>query len=151
MNILGIINRFPTEESCIAFFRELKEANGIICRACGSTEHYWNRVYKSHDCKKCFYRTTLRSGTIMESSKLPFRYWLYSIFSISESKKTVSALELQRTLGHKRYEPIWLMSHKINASIQAHRVSDQSLIDIELAQAIFMKYESRPAVADRLS
>ena len=29
------------------------------------------------------------------------------------SKKSFSALEMQRMLGHKRYEPIWLMMHKI--------------------------------------
>lgn len=29
------------------------------------------------------------------------------------SKKSFSALEMQRMIGHKRYEPIWLMKHKI--------------------------------------
>ena len=28
-------------------------------------------------------------------------------------KKNFSALEMQRMLGHKRYEPIWFMMHKI--------------------------------------
>jgi hypothetical protein len=27
------------------------------------------------------------------------------------SKKSFSALEMQRMLGHKRYEPIWLMDY----------------------------------------
>jgi hypothetical protein len=28
------------------------------------------------------------------------------------SKKVLSALEMQRQLGHKRYEPIWYILHK---------------------------------------
>ncbi len=28
-------------------------------------------------------------------------------------KKNFSALEMQRMLGHKRYEPIWFTKHKI--------------------------------------
>lgn len=78
-------------------------------------EHYWNTTYNSHDCKHCHYRLTLRSGTVMESSKLPFQYWLYAIYLMTMTKKGISALELQRQLGHKRYEPIWAMMHKLRS------------------------------------
>ena len=53
----------------------------------------------------------------MESSKLPFHYWLYGMFLMTMTKKGISALELQKQLGHKRYEPIWAMAHKIRASM----------------------------------
>ena len=33
------------------------------------------------------------------------------------SKKGISACEMQRQLGHKRYEPIWLMMHKIRKAM----------------------------------
>lgn len=117
MTIIEIAKKFPTEESCIAYFRSEKEKKGVTCKGCGSTEHYWSQKYKSHDCKRCHYRTTLRSGTIMESSKLPFHYWLYAMFLMTMTKKGISALELQKQLGHKRYEPIWAMAHKIRASM----------------------------------
>jgi len=32
---------------------------------------------------------------------------------MTATKKTISALELQRQMGHKYYEPIWVMMHKI--------------------------------------
>ena len=117
MNLIDIAKKFPTEESCIAYFKAEKEKKGIVCRGCGSTEFYWSKIYYSHDCKVCKYRTTLRSGTIMESSKLPFHYWLYAMFLMTMTKKGISALELQRQLGHKRYEPIWAMAHKIRATM----------------------------------
>ena len=113
MNFIDFVKRYPTEASCIKHFREVKEAKGVVCKKCGSTRHYWNKTYNSHDCCTCRYRTTLRSGTVMESSKLPFQYWLYAIYLMTMTKKGMSALELQRQLGHKRYEPIWLMMHKI--------------------------------------
>jgi len=31
------------------------------------------------------------------------------------SKKSFSAVELQRQLGHKRYQPIWEMLHKLRS------------------------------------
>jgi len=58
-----------------------------------------------------------RSGTLLEASKLPYHYWIYAIFLMVNTKKGISALEMQRQLGHKRYEPIWAMMHKIRQSM----------------------------------
>ncbi len=54
---------------------------------------------------------------MMESAKLPFRKWYLAMAFMSFSKKGLSATELQRQLGHKRYEPIWFMMHKIRKSM----------------------------------
>lgn len=115
MNFIEFVKQYPDEASCIKQFRKIKEQKGIVCKNCGSTRHYWNITYNSHDCCNCRYRTTLRSGTVMESSKLPFQYWLYAIYLMTMTKKSISALEVQRQLGHKRYEPIWAMMHKIRS------------------------------------
>jgi len=115
MNFLDFIKLYPDEASCINHFRQVKEKKGIVCKKCGCMHHYWNKTYNSHDCSKCRYRTTLRSGTVMESSKLPFQYWLYAIYLMTMTKKSFSALEVQRQLAHKRYEPIWTMMHKIRS------------------------------------
>ena len=115
MNIGIFFRQFSDEASCIEHFRRVKEKRGITCPQCGSKEHYWNRSHISHDCKHCHCRTTLRSGTVMEASKLPFQYWLTGMYFMTMTKKGISASELQRQLGHKRYEPIWAMMHKIRA------------------------------------
>lgn len=49
----------------------------------------------------------------MENSKLPFRDWYMAMHLLTSTKKSFSALEFQRQIGHKRYEPIWAMLHKI--------------------------------------
>lgn len=49
----------------------------------------------------------------MENTKLSFQYWFLSMHLMTATKKTISSLELQRQLGHKYYEPIWAMMHKI--------------------------------------
>jgi hypothetical protein len=58
-------------------------------------------------------KTTLRSGTVLEASNLPFGYWLIAIHLITFTKKSFSSLEMQRQLGHKQYKPIWGMLHKL--------------------------------------
>ncbi|MFT6726884.1 MAG: hypothetical protein ACJAV7_001334 [Flavobacteriales bacterium] len=52
---------------------------------------------------------------MLEYSKLPFRYWFIAMHLISPTKKGFSSLEMQHQIGHKRYEPIWAMMHKIRS------------------------------------
>ena len=49
----------------------------------------------------------------MENSNLGYRVWLWGLYLMSVTKKGFSALEMQRLIEHKRYEPVWLMMHKI--------------------------------------
>ena len=92
--------------------RKSETSQGFVVKNCGSHEHYWLNSKQMYQCKSCSFRTSLRSGTIMEASKLPFRYWFVAIWLMGCSKKGSSACNVQRQLNHKRYEPIWAMMHK---------------------------------------
>ena len=113
MNILNFMQRFPDEASCIAYLKEQREQSGVVCKHCGCTEHRWDANKLSFECKHCHSRQSLRSGTVMEHSKLPFRYWIAAMFLLTSTKKSFSTEELRRQLGHKRYQPIWEMSNKL--------------------------------------
>ena len=113
MNLLKFIEEFPDERSCRTHLKNLREKEGIVCKKCQNTKHYYLKNKQQWQCSQCRFRTTLRSGTMMESSKLPIRDWFIAMAFMTYSKKGISAKELQRQLGHKRYEPVWFMMHKI--------------------------------------
>ena len=115
MNLLNFVSQYPDEESCKAKFKEIRDKHGVICPRCGGTEHYWKRDKENYECKNCGRRQSLRANTVMHGSQLPFRYWFIAIHLLTSTKKSFSALELQRQLGHKYYEPIWNMLHKLRA------------------------------------
>ncbi|NLA48056.1 MAG: IS1595 family transposase [Bacteroidales bacterium] len=117
MNLIKFIESFPDESSCRVKFKEFRDDQGVICRKCGGTDHYWLQTIEQYQCKKCKTRTTLRSGTVMHASNLPFRYWFIAIHLLTSTKKTFSAKELQRQIGHKFYEPIWLMMQKLRLTM----------------------------------
>lgn len=54
---------------------------------------------------------------MMENAKLPFRKWYLAMAFMSFSKKGISAKELQKQLGHSRYESIWSMMHRIRRAM----------------------------------
>jgi hypothetical protein len=108
---------FKDEDSCRLKFKTIRDKAGVSCKKCGCREHYWLKGKQMYQCKKCRFRTSLRSGTVMESSKLPFRYWFLAIYLLGVNKKSCSAYHVQQKLGHKRYEPIWAMMHKIRSAM----------------------------------
>jgi len=137
MNIISFYKKFPTEESCREDFKQQREAKGIVCYKCGSIHHKWKKNRSQWECKKCGHRTTLRSGTVMHGSKLPFMYWYITMHLITSTKKSFSALELQRQLGHNRYQPIWEMLHKLR-NVMGQRDSEYQLSgSIELDEGFF--------------
>ena len=115
MRILEFHSRFPDEQSCKDAFLAYRLKEGIICKVCKYREHYWKKKREQWECKKCSYRTTIKSGTVMENSKLPFQYWFIAMHLMTCTKKSFSAKEIQRELGHNRYQPIWEMAHKIRS------------------------------------
>ena len=116
MNLLRFIEEFPDEMACVSHLKELREREGIVCKKCKNKKHYYLKAKKQWQCSSCRFRTGIRSGTMMESSKLPIRDWFIAMAFMTYSKKRISGRELQRQLGRKRYEPIWYMMHKIRAA-----------------------------------
>ena len=117
MDIFSFGVHFTDEASCREHFKAQRDEQGVVCMRCGGTDHYWLRNKWSYQCKACSSRTSLRSGTIMESSKLSFLTWYKTIFLLSTTKKGFSSKEIQRQLGLKRYEPVWAMVHKLRKAM----------------------------------
>ena len=116
MNIFSFTANFDSEQACIAHFKSERDKIGVTCK-CGHTEHYWIKSKLSYQCKKCNSRTSLKSGTILQHSNLPFLVWYKTIFLMTTTKKGFSSKEIQKQLGWKRYEPIWSMVHKIRKAM----------------------------------
>jgi len=117
MNIFSFSAHFTSEEDCRNHFKIERDKIGVICTVCGNSTHYWIKSRWSYECKKCRHRTSLRSGTIMQSSNLSFLIWYKAMFLMSVTKKGFSAKEMQRQLGLKRYEPVWQMTHKLRRAM----------------------------------
>lgn len=117
MTLINFIEKFPDELSCKLKFKEYRDQAGVICPKCGGKDHYWKKDKEQYECKSCKTRITLKSGTVMHKSKLPFRYWFIAMHLLTATKKSFSAKEIQRQLGHKRYHPIWHMVHKLRESM----------------------------------
>jgi len=117
MNILEFGTLYTENESCITHFRNEREKVGIVCKRCSCKDHYWLTSKNQWQCKSCRFRTTIKSGTIMEDSKFSLLDWYKAICLITFSKKGISAKELQRQFDRKWYKSTWLLFHKIRKAM----------------------------------
>ena len=137
MNLLNFVEQYPDESSCKARWKAFRDREGVLCPRCGGQAHYWKKDKENYECKVCGYRQSLRSNTVMHKSKLPYRYWFIAMHLLTSTRKSFSAKELQRQLGHKRYEPIWHLLHKLR-SVMGKRDAQYSLSGImELDEGFF--------------
>ncbi len=64
MNLIKFIESFPDESSCRIKFKEFRDSQGVICRKCGSKDHYWLKTIEQYQCKKC------KTGQLYEAALL---------------------------------------------------------------------------------
>lgn len=149
MNIFSFTSHFTDEQSCRDHFKEMRDKEGVVCKKCGGKRHHWLKGKSMYECKSCGFRTTLRSGTIMENSKLPFLLWYRAMFLLTATKKGFSSKELQRQLGHKRYEPVWAMVHKLRKAMgeRDDKYSLEGMIEFDEA---YFKIETSKAENEQL-
>ena len=41
MNIFSFTAHFGSEEDCRLHFKEQRDKEGVVCKRCGGTSHYW--------------------------------------------------------------------------------------------------------------
>jgi transposase-like protein len=69
-------------------------------------------------CNDCRDKFTCRVGSIMERSHVPLHKWLLATHIMAASKKSVSALQLQRMLGLGSYRTAWFLCHRIREAMK---------------------------------
>lgn len=137
MKLDDLVSRYSDEDQCKIAFKNLRLKQGVVCKQCAGVDHYWISTRDQFQCKTCKFRTTLRSGTVLQHSKLPFRYWFLSMYLMTMTKKGISATELQFHLGHKRYEPVWQLMHKIRRGMGEREKKYQLKDEVEIDEAFF--------------
>ena len=81
ISLLELAEKFPTEEAAVKWFEEQVWGSERCCPRCGSvrtTESSHKKMpYWCSDCRRYF---SVRTGTLMERSKVPVRKWAYAIY-----------------------------------------------------------------------
>ena len=92
-------------------------ADGVTCPVCNGTSVSEITTRDQFDCNACRHRFSVTSGTLFDNTKLPLWKWFAAIYMMIESKKSVSANQLSRTLG-TTYKTAWYLCHRIREAME---------------------------------
>ena len=68
-------------------------------------------------CKACGHDTSVTAGTVLHRTRTPLTQWFWTAYLVTTQTPGLSALQLQRQLGIRRYETAWTMLHKLRAAM----------------------------------
>ena len=116
ISFIELFDMFPNEEAATAWFETIRWPTGVnACPRCGAVGQVAPVTsgkpmpYRCAACRKYF---SVRTGTVMESSRLPLRKWVIALYLCSTNLKGVSSMKLHRDLGVTQ-KTAWFMLGRI--------------------------------------
>ncbi len=129
MNIIEISEKFPTELDAVQYFEFIRWGEKPSCVHCKSnrlSKRYEDYRFRCLDCNKGVFVT---AKTNIENTKIPLKTWLMAFSIITDAKKGLSALQLQRNLNIS-YPTSWKMYHKIREMMAEDNDENAMLEDV---------------------
>ncbi len=119
MNLPDLIEQFRSEDKCRAYLEDLRWPDGVRCPRCGNDSTSKIEKRNQYECNEesCRYQFSVTAGTVFHDSHLPLWKWFLAIYLIGESKKGISAKQLQRTLGVS-YKTAWYLGHRVRSAME---------------------------------
>jgi len=112
LSLQTFISQFGTEGQCRAQLFHWRWPRGYVCPECGHKNYCELKHRPLYQCNNCHTQTSLTSGTIFAYTTLPLTTWFLAIYFVTQSKVSVSALSLLRTIGVS-YNTALMIKHKI--------------------------------------
>ena len=110
--------QFADEEACRAYLARSRWPEGYRCPRCGHPEAFDLPRRFLWQCKACGHQTSVTAGTVLHRTRVPLRDWFWASYLVTTHTPGLSALQLQRQLGIRRYETAWTMLQKLRRAMR---------------------------------
>ena len=115
ISLKAALQSFGDDTKAEAWFIAKRWPEGIQCVYCESklvSDKKSSRKTPQHHCKDCGRDFTVKTGTIMQDSKLSLSEWALAFYLYTTSLKGVSSMKLHRDLAI-RQPSAWYLAHRI--------------------------------------
>src|SRR5216683_4945210 len=124
--------RFASEEACRAYLAASRWPDGYRCPRCQHGEALELPGRLLWRCLACGYDTSVTAGTVLHRTRTPLTQWFWAVYLVTTQTPGLSALQLQRQLGIRRYETAWTRLHKLRgAMVRPGREPLQDKVEVD--------------------
>ena len=113
---------FPDDAAAQTWFVKVRWPTGPACPYCGSVNVLSGAKHKTmpYRCreKECRKRFSVRTGTVMEASNIPYQKWALAVYLFMTSLKSVSSMKLHRDLGVTQ-KTAWHLAHRLRKAFES--------------------------------
>ena len=131
VSLYEFMEKFDTEDKAMRYFEQHLWKGERHCPRCGihetreashKTMPYWCKV-----CRKYF---SVKTGTLMEGSNLPYRKWFMAIYLLGTSIKGISSTKLANDLGIGQ-QAAWYLGHRIRQAWAKNTSVMSGLVEVD--------------------
>lgn len=114
MSLPQFFRQFPDDAAAERYFIQSRWPNGIRCPHCASDNVQARTTHKTmpHRCRSCRRFFSVRTGMLIEDSKLGYQTWLLAAYLLHTAKKGMSSVALAEKLGICQ-KTAWFLAHRI--------------------------------------
>ncbi len=131
LSITQLTSMFPNDEVAKEWFIKARWPVGIACHYCGSMRYsevkHPTMDYRCKDCRKHF---SVRTGTVMQSTKMGYRQWAIAVYLFTTGIKGTSSMKLHRDLGISQ-KSAWFMAHRLRDAWSEKAVSFGGPVEVD--------------------
>ena len=116
-SLLEFQRDFPDDAACVRYLAGRRWPSGFVCPACGATRAYELVQRRLWQCAACRQQTSLTAGTVLHGTRLPLITWFWAMYLAATLNTGISARQLRKQLGLRRYETAWMLLQKIRRAM----------------------------------
>ncbi len=122
ISLAKLIRMFPDDATSREWIEGVVWPDGPHCPTCGSFNVQTGIKHKSmtHRCRDCEGkpRFSVKTGTVMQSSKLGYQTWAIAAYLVTTNLKGVSSMKLHRDLEITQ-KSAWHLAHRLRKAYEA--------------------------------
>ena len=134
MTLLQAAAKFQDNEDALRWLEAWRWPHGAFCPNCGSFNVQCGIKHKTqtHRCRDCPNRPmfTIRHGTVMEGTKLPYRAWAIGIYLFTTNIKGISSMRLHRELGIGQ-KSAWFMLQRLRKAMETPHKAFSGPVEVD--------------------
>jgi len=114
ISLIELMEMFPDNRRAEDWFTAVRWPEGVRCAHCGSdrVNERKNRRPMPYHCAACRKYFSVRTSTLMQSSKLSYQKWAIAVYLASTGIKGTSSMKLHRDLRITQ-KSAWHLAHRI--------------------------------------
>ena len=110
-SILELLQAFPDEQSCIDHLEALRWNGHVVSPFDKDSKVYKCKGNKYH-CKNTDKKFNVKTGTMLDNTKIKLQKWFLAIWFITSHKKGISSMQLARDIDVTQ-KTAWFMLQRI--------------------------------------